>query len=35
MREYTFILEYQLSDDDRDVDALVERLGKAGSPTHS
>ena len=28
--EYTFTLKYQLADDDRDVDALVERLGAAG-----
>lgn len=28
--EYTFTLKYQLTDDDRDVDALVERLGEAG-----
>ncbi|HEH8398664.1 helix-turn-helix transcriptional regulator [Achromobacter insuavis] len=28
--EYTFILKYQLTDDDRDPDALVERLGEAG-----
>jgi predicted DNA-binding transcriptional regulator AlpA len=28
--EYTFTLKYQLADDDRDVDALVERLGEAG-----
>lgn len=28
--EYTFILKYQLADDDRDADALVERLGEAG-----
>lgn len=28
--EYTFILKYQLADDDRDPDALVERLGEAG-----
>ena len=28
--EYTFTLKYQLADDDRDPDALVERLGEAG-----
>lgn len=28
--EYTFTLKYQLADDDRDPDALVERLGGAG-----
>ncbi len=28
--EYTFILKYQLADDDRDPNALVERLGEAG-----
>ena len=28
--EYTFTLKYQLADDDRDTDALVERLGEAG-----
>jgi predicted DNA-binding transcriptional regulator AlpA len=28
--EYTFTLKYQLADDDRDQDALVERLGEAG-----
>ena len=28
--EYTFTLKYQLTGDDRDVDALVERLGEAG-----
>jgi predicted DNA-binding transcriptional regulator AlpA len=28
--EYTFTLKYQLADDDRDLDALVERLGEAG-----
>ncbi|MPM35815.1 hypothetical protein SDC9_82409 [bioreactor metagenome] len=28
--EYTFTLKYQLADEDRDVDALVERLGEAG-----
>ena len=28
--EYTFTLKYQLVDDDRDLDALVERLGEAG-----
>ena len=28
--EYTFTLKYQLTDDDRDPDALVERLGEAG-----
>ncbi len=28
--EYTFTLKYQLTDDDRDADALVERLGEAG-----
>ncbi|MEF2155995.1 DNA-binding protein [Luteimonas sp. FXH3W] len=28
--EYTFTLKYQLADDDRDPDALVERLGDAG-----
>jgi len=28
--EYTFTLKYQLADDDRDPDALVERLGAAG-----
>jgi len=28
--EYTFILKYRLADDDRDADALVERLGEAG-----
>jgi len=28
--EYTFTLKYQLADDDRDPEALVERLGEAG-----
>lgn len=28
--EYTFALKYQLADDDRDPDTLVERLGEAG-----
>lgn len=28
--EYIFTLKYQLADDDRDPDALVERLGEAG-----
>lgn len=28
--EYTFTLKYQLADEDRDTDALVERLGEAG-----
>ncbi len=28
--EYVFTLKYQLADDDRDLDALVERLGQAG-----
>ena len=28
--EYTFTLKYQLADDDRAPDALVERLGEAG-----
>ncbi len=28
--EYTFILKYQLADEDRDTDALVERLGEVG-----
>ncbi|RMX05714.1 DNA-binding protein [Corticibacter populi] len=28
--EYTFTLKYQLAGDDSDMDALVERLGKAG-----
>lgn len=28
--EYTFTLKYQLVDDGRDADALVERLGEAG-----
>jgi len=28
--EYTFTLKYQLDDDDRSTDALVERLGEAG-----
>lgn len=28
--EYTFTLKYQLADEDRDTDALVERLGAAG-----
>ena len=28
--EYTFTLKYQLTDEDRDPDALVERLGEAG-----
>ncbi|MDY4339776.1 DNA-binding protein [Xanthomonas sp. LF07-6] len=28
--EYTFTLKYQLADEDRDIDALVERLGEAG-----
>ena len=28
--EYTFTLKYQLADNDRDPDALVERLGGAG-----
>jgi len=30
MIEYTFTLKYRLSDDDRDADELVERLGEAG-----
>ena len=30
MTEYSFILKYRLSDEDRDADALVERLGEAG-----
>lgn len=30
MMEYTFTLKYQLADDDRDPDGLVERLGEAG-----
>ena len=30
MLEYTFTLKYRLSDEDRDADALVERLGEAG-----
>ena len=29
-KEYTFTLKYQLAGDDRDPDALVERLGEAG-----
>ncbi|TAM62238.1 MAG: DNA-binding protein [Rhodanobacter sp.] len=29
--EYIFILKYQLAEHDRDPDALVERLGEAGS----
>lgn len=28
--EYTFALKYQLADDDRNLDALVECLGEAG-----
>lgn len=28
--EYTFTLKYQLTDDDRDAQALVERLGEVG-----
>ncbi|ADX45791.1 prophage CP4-57 regulatory [Paracidovorax avenae ATCC 19860] len=28
--EYTFTLKYQLADEDRGIDALVERLGEAG-----
>lgn len=28
--EYTFTLKYQLADDDRDPEALVERLGETG-----
>ncbi|NRE31714.1 DNA-binding protein [Burkholderia pseudomallei] len=28
--EYNFTLKYQLADDDRDLDALVERLAEAG-----
>lgn len=28
--EYTFTLKYQLAEDDRDPDALVERLGETG-----
>jgi len=28
--EYTFTLKYQLADDDRDADELVERLGEGG-----
>ena len=28
--EYTFTLKYQLTDDDRDSQTLVERLGEAG-----
>ncbi|HBO5844628.1 TPA: DNA-binding protein [Pseudomonas aeruginosa] len=28
--EYTFTLKYQLADEDRDADALLERLGEAG-----
>ena len=28
--EYTFTLKYQLADDDKDPDVLVERLGEAG-----
>lgn len=28
--EYTFTLKYQLADDDRDPEVLVERLGEAG-----
>lgn len=28
--EYTFVLKYQLGEDDRDADALVERLGAGG-----
>jgi predicted DNA-binding transcriptional regulator AlpA len=28
--EYTFTLKYQLADDDRDPDVLVERIGEAG-----
>ncbi len=30
MTEYNFVLKYRLSDDDKDADALVERLGEAG-----
>ena len=28
--EFTFVLKYQLSNEDDDMDALVERLGEAG-----
>ncbi|NYT57919.1 DNA-binding protein [Alcaligenaceae bacterium] len=28
--EYTFTLKYQLTEDDRNLDALIERLGEAG-----
>jgi len=28
--EYTFTLKYQIADEGRDLDALIERLGKAG-----
>ncbi|MEW3697554.1 DNA-binding protein, partial [Pseudomonas aeruginosa] len=28
--EYIFTLKYQLADDDRDPETLVERLGEAG-----
>lgn len=30
MKEYTFTLNYRLSDKDRDPDLLIERLGEAG-----
>lgn len=30
MTEYSFTLTYRLADEDRDLDALVERLGEAG-----
>jgi hypothetical protein len=30
MKEYTFTLKYRLPEDERDTDALVERLGEAG-----
>lgn len=30
MTEYSFILKYRLSDQDRDADVLVERLGEVG-----
>jgi predicted DNA-binding transcriptional regulator AlpA len=30
MTEYSFLLKYRLSENDRDADALIERLGEAG-----
>ena len=32
--EYIFTLKYQLADDDRDPEALVERLGEAAANPH-